>query len=81
MEYKLSKQAQKYLIAVDAKTFARLTAALEEVSQFKGDIKKLAGKKNEYRYKIEHYRILFSVDRESEIIYVSQINTRTNINY
>ena len=32
---------------------------LEEISELKGDIRKLEGYKNRYRYKINHYRITF----------------------
>lgn len=54
---------------------------IEDIAELKGDIKKLKGYKNLYRYKINHYRILFEIDDSMNIILVETINTRTNIKY
>ena len=81
MKIRLQKQPQKYLASVDAPTRAKLYKALDEVSNLEGDIKRLKGYDNLYRYKIAHYRILFSIDLNGDIIIVSTINTRTNIKY
>ena len=81
MNIKLQKQPQKYLTSVDAATRKKLYKALDQVSQLEGDIKRLKGQDNLYRYKIAHYRILFSIDEAGDIIIVSTINTRTNIKY
>jgi Cytotoxic translational repressor of toxin-antitoxin stability system len=81
MQIILKKQPQKYLASVDVPTRNKLYKALEQVSQLEGDIKRLKGYDNLYRYKIAHYRILFSIDAEGNIIIVSTINTRTNIKY
>lgn len=81
MEIKLKKRAQKYLDSVDAKTRAKLYKALERLSRLEGDIVPLKGTKNRYRYKIEHYRILFEWVKGEIIITVIEINTRTNIKY
>lgn len=81
MELKLKKQPQKYLASVDAKTRAKLWRALEELSRLEGDIVPLAGTKDTYRYKIDHYRIIFQRVRGELVITVIEINTRTNIKY
>ncbi len=81
MELKLKKQAQKYLDSVDANTREKLYKALDQLSRLEGDIKPLAGQKNRYRYKIAHYRILFTWTKGDIIITVIEINTRTNIKY
>lgn len=81
MEIHLKKQPQKYLMAVDENTRKKLYKALDQIKELEGDIKKLKGYKNLYRYKIAHYRILFSLDTTIEIITVEEINTRTNIKY
>ena len=75
------KQPQKYLASVGVKTRSKLYKALDQLKTLDGNIVKLKGYDNLYRYKIEHYRILFSIDREGNIIIVSTINTRTNIKY
>ena len=81
MEIKLKKQAQKYLDSVDKNTRSKLYAALEKLSRLEGDIVKIAGKDNVYRYKIAHYRILFEWVKGEIVITVIEINTRTNIHY
>ena len=80
MKIKLKKQPQKYLAKVDEATRRKLKSGIEEIREFRGDIKRLRGMENMYRYKIEHYRILFQYSGE-EIIIVDTINTRTNIKY
>ena len=81
MQIVLKKQPQKYLASVDVPTRNKLSKALDQVSRLEGDIKPIKGRDNFYRYKITHYRILFSIDAEGNIIVVSTINTRTNIKY
>lgn len=81
MEIILKKQAQKYLDSVDPNTRKKLYKALERLSQLDGNIVRLEGSKNRYRFKIEHYRILFERQKGTAIITVIEINTRTNIKY
>ena len=80
MEIKLQKQPQKYLASVDAPTRKKLWAALEKLKELDGDLVRLAGTQNLYRYKISHYRIIFSYEG-GELIIVETIDTRTNIKY
>lgn len=81
LEIKLKKQPQKYLASVDEATRKKLYKALDQLSRWEGDIVRLGGTKNRYRYKIAHYRILFTWDKGDIIITVVEINTRTNIKY
>lgn len=81
MQIILKKQAQKYLDSVDTNTRQKLYKALDQLSRWEGDITRLAGTKNRYRYKIAHYRILFEWDKGNIVITVVEINTRTNIKY
>ena len=81
MEVILRKQPKKYLASVDARTRAKLYKGIDEVSRLEGDIKPLKGEHNEYRYKIEHYRILFTYDKQGALVIITTINTRTNIKY
>lgn len=81
MEIVLKKQLMKYLESVDKKTRKKLYKALEQISEFKGNIKRLEGYKNRYRYKLEHYRITFDWIKGEIIITVIEINTRSNIKY
>ena len=81
MEIVLKKQPMKYLENVDKKTRKKLYKALGQISEFKGNIKRLEGYKNRYRYKLEHYRITFDWIKGEIIITVIEINTRSNIKY
>lgn len=80
MHIRLKKQPQKYLRSVDEKTRRKLLKALDQLSRLEGDIVRITGK-NTYRYKIDHYRILFEWIKGEIIITVVEINTRTNIKY
>ena len=81
LEIKLEKQPIKYLASVDQKTRNKLYRALDKLKNLEGDIVRLKGYKNLSRFKIQHYRILFSIDQDGNLIIVSTINTRTNIKY
>lgn len=81
MELILKKQPRKYLASVDESTRKKLYKALEEIAELKGNIKRLEGHKNRYRYKLDHYRITFDWIKGEIIITVIEINTRTNIKY
>ena len=81
MQIRLKKQAQKYLDSADEPTRKKLYKALDQLSQLRGDIKPLKGFQNLYRFKIQHYRILFEWIKGAIVITVIEINTRTNIKY
>ncbi len=81
MEVKLKKRARKYLDSVDTKTRRKLYKALDKLSRLEGDFKRLEGYNNRYRYKIDHYRIIFDRVKNNADITVIEINTRTNIKY
>lgn len=81
MEIQLEKQPRKYLRSCDENTRKKLWKTLDQLSRIEGDIKPLKGKKNLFRYKIAHYRIIFEWKKGDIIITVIEINTRTNIKY
>ena len=74
------KQPEKYLKSADSNTYNKLKNACEGLSEGKGDIVRLKGSPY-YRLKIEHYRAIFTYDKQTGIITVEEINTRTNIKY
>lgn len=78
MEYILKKRAQKYLDSVDTNTRKKLYNALDKLARWEGDIVPLEGQKDRYRFKIDHYRILFEWHKGEIIIVVVDITTRTN---
>lgn len=78
MECILKKRAQKYLDSVDTNTRKKLYNALDKLARWEGDIVPLEGQKDRYRFKIDHYRILFEWHKGEIIIVVVDITTRTN---
>lgn len=52
LEIKLEKQPIKYLASVDQKTRNKLYRALDKLKNLEGDIVRLKGYKNLYRFKI-----------------------------
>lgn len=81
MELVLEKQPRKYLASIDAPTRAKLYRALDQLKELEGDIVRLAGTDNLYRFKLAHYRIIFAYHNGDIVIRVIEINTRTNIKY
>ncbi len=81
MELRLEKQPRKYLAKVDEATRQKLYKALEQIAELRGNIVPLAGHKNRFRYKIDHYRITFDWIKSEIVIRVVEINARSNINY
>ena len=74
------KQPEKYLKSVDGNTYQKLKKALEGLASGYGDVIKLKGSIY-YRLKIEHYRAIFTYDKDADVITVEELNTRTNIKY
>lgn len=57
-----SKESQKYLNKLDKKTKERLENAVADyITEGTGDVKKLQGRKSEYRLRVGKYRIIFEI--------------------
>ena len=74
MEIRLSRDAEKFLRKVDAKTRRRLTAGIVGLTQKppKGDIKPLSGYTDDrFRLRIGGYRVIYKIVNDMvEILYV-----------
>lgn len=55
----------------------QINQAITALSNFQGDIKKLKDRQNEYRLRINNYRLIFTI--KSDIIYILDINDRKEI--
>jgi len=75
----LSKQAEKYFAKSGKRVQQKLQDALDDLAEFKGDIVKLKGKKNEYRIKIPQFRIIFTYNKGEIEIKVIRINPRGDV--
>ena len=77
----ISKSAQKVLNKVDKPTATRLNKALNNIQNNAGNIEPLKQiqkgmEDNLYRYKMEHYRIIFK--RTSNELTIKSITTKSN---
>lgn len=83
MEIRLSRDAEKFLRKVDAKTRQRLTAGIVGLTQKppKGDIKPLSGYTDDrFRLRIGGYRVIYKIVNDMvEILYVIDIGVRGDI--
>ena len=81
MEVKLSPRAAKYFQKLDAHTKERMKKALRKLSLEppQGDIKAMQGQRNVYRCKVGDWRLLFSIDSESNLIIVNKIAPRGEV--
>ena len=81
MEIILEKQPKKYLDKSDDSTRRKIYKALDNISRLNGNIRPLSGREGIYRYKMDHYRVVFEWKKGNTFIRVIEINTRTNISY
>jgi mRNA-degrading endonuclease RelE of RelBE toxin-antitoxin system len=76
MQIILKKQPEKYLGKCPQNIYERLDEALTGLEDWEGDIKRLQGRKNEYRLKLPPFRIIFNYAKGEDIITVTKIDTR-----
>lgn len=69
-DYRFVNESSKQYRALDKDTKRRVNVALETISEspFRGgNIRKLQGRENEYRYRVGRYRIIYHVDKASRM--------------
>ena len=76
MRIELKKQPEKYLNKCARSARIKLTEALSDLENLRGNIKKLEGRKDEYRVKLPPFRVIFKYDRTRKVIVVTKIDTR-----
>jgi len=78
---KVANNARKTIESLGLETQERILVALEslQADPFAGDIKKVKGKVDLYRLRIESFRIYFRVNRPSRSIGVVLIDKRGHI--
>ena len=79
MQVILKKQPEKYLSKCPQNTHEKLNGALIGLENWEGDIKKLQGRKDEYRLKLPPFRIIFIYVNGEDIITVTRIDTRGQV--
>ena len=78
MQIILKKQPEKYLNRWPQNIYEKLNDALIGLEDWEGDIKRLQGRKDEYRLKLPPFRIIFTYAKGEDII-VTRIDTRGTV--
>ena len=73
------KQPKKYMDKCNKNDYNKINGALIDLENLQGDIKKLQGRKDEYRIKLPPFRIIFKYDKINKIIIVAKIDTRGDV--
>jgi mRNA-degrading endonuclease RelE of RelBE toxin-antitoxin system len=78
---KISNSARKNIENLDIETQEKIISQLDRLIEnpWKGDIKKVQGKKNIYREKIDEYRFYFRIFPESKTIEIILFDYRGRI--
>ncbi|GHU77132.1 hypothetical protein AGMMS49992_24150 [Clostridia bacterium] len=79
MEMLVTKPALKFILRQPRDRLDMFAKCLNDIWEGQGDIVRLSGTENIYRYKFGQYRLIFHLD--SETITVTDAATRTNIKY
>jgi len=78
----LGKQPQKYMALCNQKDYDKINETLgklENPQSLFGKIRKLQGRKDEYRISLPPFRIIFKIDKVNKMIIVSKIDTRGDV--
>lgn len=82
MIIELGKQPKKYMTLCNQKDYDKINDTLDKLEKFQdlqGKIKKLQGRKDEYRISIPPFRIIFKVDKTNKKIVITKIDTRGDV--
>lgn len=74
---KIRPKALKFIEKQDKIQRLRIYKAIYDLPN--GDVKKLAGHREEYRLRVGHYRIIYSINQEELTILVTNANNRGQI--
>lgn len=78
MNVEITKRARKQIDELDKSTQKKIDSAIKGLEFFEGDIVKMAGRKNEYRLKVFHYRIIFRIEDGNRAI-ITEVGKRGDI--
>lgn len=74
---KIRPKAQKFIEKQDSNQRLRIYKAIYDLPN--GDVKKMAGHKEEYRLRVGAYRIIYTINQNELIILVTKANNRGQI--
>lgn len=78
MNVEITKRARKQIDGLDKSTQKKIDSAIKGLEFFEGDIVKMAGRNNEYRLKVFHYRIIFRIEDGNRAI-ITEVGKRGDI--
>jgi len=83
MKIELKKQPKKYIVECSQKDYDKINEVLikleKDPSSLHGKLKKLQGRKDEYRISIPPFRIIFQLDKTNKMIVITRIDMRGDI--
>lgn len=85
MVYKVrfSRDAASYFSRLDKPTKQRISDAIDQLAinpyDRTFDVKPLVGRGDEYRLRVGKYRVLYTVNEDTVLIYVVDINSRGDV--
>ena len=82
MKIELGKQPKKYMTLCSQRDYDKINetlANLENGQGLHGKIRKLQGRKDEYRISIPPFRIIFKLDKINKVIIITKIDTRGDV--
>ena len=82
MIIELGKQPKKYISLCSQKDYDKINDTLTKLQNgedLQGKIKKLQGRKDEYRISIPPFRIIFKLDKPSKVVIITKIDTRGDV--
>lgn len=82
MRIELGNQPKKYMAVCNQRDYDKINETLAKLQTFQelqGKIKKLQGRKDEYRISIPPFRIIFKLGKINKMVIVTQIDTRGNV--
>ncbi len=80
-EFRLITSAQRDLVKLPLQLQARIVSKLEQLvlNPFPPQSEKLSGRENSYRARLGDYRILFFIDLEEHVVWVTSIAHRREV--
>lgn len=82
LDYKLSSKSAKFLSKCDEDLYSRLKNKINELREnpFPSDCKRVINRKEKtFRIRIGNYRILYSVYKKDNLLFVSDIDKRPKV--
>ena len=83
MQIEIGRHAKKYLLTCNQKDYDKIKETLYKLENdpqdLYGKIKKLQGRKDEYRISIPPFRVIFKINKIDKMVIITKIDTRGDV--